>query len=633
MPDPIRVLYVDDDANSLEVRSIMLEEHGFDVVTETSVADAKERLAETDVDCVLSDLDMPDQDGFDMLTHVRGVDPDLAFVLFTSHESEDVIDRILDAGATDYFAKSMTNVSYRLLAHRIRQAVRVAGADRAARRGDSSGDTDRSVGVPRTEVDPDSHRSPDLDLGSWESTAAAGKSENTASSGGDPDPTDAGATIEAEAGEALRWLDPGELNAEFADSSDEEAAEPVATADDAPKEGSKESGGFVFPAAEGDGEERSETDDSGEPEDGGRIEIVDTSTEIDTSAAGGGRPTPTAGGEGSIEHATVPGLSPAGAQASRSAASEEDREEPDPAEARQASEGPGLASKINLEAEADPAPEPSPEPGSGESLDIVGSRSGEGGDTEGDDGAVGSAVAGTGAAVDVEADRGTSVGESPVAGEAAREPPAAKGDSETETDAAAVHGDRGHPIPETFDPAPGDGVLVECGSQDERKGHACLDLLGLDDVAGRNVLLIRYRRIGDARLRRIAEDAETVHLISIGYRQSVPDDIADAVETTRIGDPGELTRLGIVMTRVIGRWDTGTVDTVVCLDSLDILMGYTDGRSVFRFLHVLLSKLRSADAIAHFHIDRSNDDGQGANTLKPLFDSIVTIDDEGVHVE
>jgi len=45
MTDPTRVLYVDDDSNSLEVRATILGEYGFDVVTETNVADAEGRIA------------------------------------------------------------------------------------------------------------------------------------------------------------------------------------------------------------------------------------------------------------------------------------------------------------------------------------------------------------------------------------------------------------------------------------------------------------------------------------------------------------------------------------------------------------------------------------------------------------
>jgi len=145
--------------------------------------------------------------------------------------------------------------------------------------------------------------------------------------------------------------------------------------------------------------------------------------------------------------------------------------------------------------------------------------------------------------------------------------------------------------------------------------------------------LIRYRQIGSDRLRRIAENAEDVHLISIGYRQTIPDALDDLVEMTRISNPSELTRLGIVMTRVIENWDAESLDTVICVDSLNVLMGYTDERSVFRFLHVLLSKLRSANAISHFHIEPSGGGTQSADTLKPLFDSVITIDDDGVHIE
>ena len=470
MPDPIRVLYVDNDSNSLEVRADMLEEHGFDVATETSVAGAKRRLAATEIDCVLSDLDMPDQDGFDMLAHVRDIDPDLAFIVFTSHESEDVVNRILEAGATDYFAKSMTNVSYRLLAHRIRQAVRVTEADRAARRNDG-GDDRTAVTVPRTDIDPDGRGSAGTEISLWGSA------------------TD----VETE----------GRLTtAEQTDSPTPVEASPA-------------------------------TADAGAPEE------VDSSTDAEAGDD--------SGHTGSKHGATTKPQAQSDSGATR-----------------------------------------------GEQSDSSAVSSPE---TE------------------------------------ANEPPTVDVELGTDADTDPEANGHGRGIPETFDPGPGDGVLVECGSQDERKGHACLNLLGLDDVEGRNVLLIRYRRIGDDRLRRIAEDANGVHLISIGHRQSIPGEVEDAVETTHISNPSEMTRLGIVMTRAIGQWDSAPVDTVVCLDSLDILVGYTDQRSAFRFLHVLLSKLRSAGVIAHFHIDHSNSDPQSANTLKPLFESVVTIDDDGVRIE
>lgn len=124
MADTIRILYVDDDATSLRLRADVIEDHErIEVVTASTVAAGLDRLATDDVDCVLSDVEMPDRDGFDFLERVRERDPHLPFVLFGSDPSADVVEAALAAGATDYVPKSLCRISYRLLTNRIVDAV------------------------------------------------------------------------------------------------------------------------------------------------------------------------------------------------------------------------------------------------------------------------------------------------------------------------------------------------------------------------------------------------------------------------------------------------------------------------------------------------------------------------------
>ncbi|MGM0605866.1 MAG: response regulator, partial [Halobacteriota archaeon] len=126
MADRIRLLYVDDDSQSLAIRAEILEsQHGMTVRTETNVERGLERIAETRVDCVLSDLQMPERDGIDFLRAVRTLYPDLPFILFTSRESEGIANRALAIGATDYLPKSVVNISYSLLADRIEKAIEI----------------------------------------------------------------------------------------------------------------------------------------------------------------------------------------------------------------------------------------------------------------------------------------------------------------------------------------------------------------------------------------------------------------------------------------------------------------------------------------------------------------------------
>jgi len=654
----------------------------------------------------LSDLDMPDRDGFDLLESVRETDPDLAFILFTSHESEGIIEQALESGATDYFPKSMTNTSYRLLAHRIEQAVRVSEADRTET-ADAEPEAE-AVGVPRTDIDPGSReRGSTVEKWTWpsdvdktgtddQSTAAAtpeGEVDRTGitpDSRGDKAPK-ADATPKPEAGvvaadsglgiEIESATEPDratvEATSETAEATtDRMEATAGETTDDRADEDTT-TGGFVFPSEMDEDRERPDRQAGDTPSDGDGVEgesrSGDDGTEVAADLATTAVETSESEWKADVANgesdpgtdvataASVSAVSPAESTIEESETNnsgieivgrtETDRTETEISStaATDAGGDEELAAKLNLvDDEAD---------GGTEAATKVGATEPDADETDVETVGV-EADAGTGTKLRAGDGTGTEGAERDAEIEGEREPDA--DETSTETTASTEPDTEGPPEdppatddatePEStrpvdghehveedllggFEPQPGEGILVECRSRDDRKGHACLDLLGLGDVEGRNVLLIRYKQIGEDRLRRIAEDAADIQLITIGYRQSIPNDVDEHIETTRISNPGELTRLGIVMTRAIGSWDGDDRDTVVCLDSLDVLMGYTDDRNVFRFLHVLLSKLQSSDAIAHFHIEPSTADDQGANTLKPLFDAIVTIDDDGVRIE
>ena len=184
----------------------------------------------------------------------------------------------------------------------------------------------------------------------------------------------------------------------------------------------------------------------------------------------------------------------------------------------------------------------------------------------------------------------------------------------------------------SFDP--GTSVLVQCDSQDDRKHAACTDLLGLADAGrDRNVLLVRYRKIHTGRLERIADAAARTKVISIGHSQPIPQSVRESVETVEINNPNDITRLGILVSGTVDDWADEPGETLLCYDSLNVLLEYKDPRSTFRFLHILLGTLDSGDAISHFHVDPLAGDVQDINTLKPLFDEVVSIDDMGVSLE
>jgi PAS domain S-box-containing protein len=130
--ETIRVLHVDDDPDFAEMAATFLEraDERFVVETATSAREGLDRLAAHDIDCVVSDYDMPALNGIEFLEAVREDYPSLPFVLFTGKGSEAVASDAISAGVTDYLQKRTNTEQYELLANRIGNVV---DADRSRR--------------------------------------------------------------------------------------------------------------------------------------------------------------------------------------------------------------------------------------------------------------------------------------------------------------------------------------------------------------------------------------------------------------------------------------------------------------------------------------------------------------------
>ena len=127
MPEPIRVLHVDDQADfaDLTVTALEREDDRLSVEAMTSGDEVLERLTDG-VDCVVSDYDMPGRNGIEVLEAIRERYPDLPFILFTGKGSEEVASEAISAGVTDYLQKAPGSEQYEILLNRIVNAVEAA---------------------------------------------------------------------------------------------------------------------------------------------------------------------------------------------------------------------------------------------------------------------------------------------------------------------------------------------------------------------------------------------------------------------------------------------------------------------------------------------------------------------------
>ncbi|WP_178917728.1 response regulator [Natronomonas gomsonensis] len=132
--DTIHILHVDDDTRLTELvsRFLQKEDDRFDIHPAASAEEGLARLAEEDFDCIISDYDMPGQNGLEFLRAVREEHSDLPFVLYTGKGSEEVASEAIRAGVTDYLQKDTGTDQYTLLSNRIRNAVEQYRANRQA---------------------------------------------------------------------------------------------------------------------------------------------------------------------------------------------------------------------------------------------------------------------------------------------------------------------------------------------------------------------------------------------------------------------------------------------------------------------------------------------------------------------
>lgn len=102
---PLRVLYVDDDADSREMLSILLKSDYIDTKAVSSAADALSLIDVEDFDLYLLESWLPDLDGFELCRQMRRGHPDTPIVFFSGAALEADRTKGLEAGAKAYLVK------------------------------------------------------------------------------------------------------------------------------------------------------------------------------------------------------------------------------------------------------------------------------------------------------------------------------------------------------------------------------------------------------------------------------------------------------------------------------------------------------------------------------------------------
>ena len=122
---PFSVLYVDDESFLLMPTKIYLETHGnFLVDTAATVDEALNKIKNHSYDVIISDYQMPENDGIQFLKTLRQAGNQIPFIIFTGKGDEDVVIEAYAAGADFYLAKGVNpKATYMDLTNKIEQIV------------------------------------------------------------------------------------------------------------------------------------------------------------------------------------------------------------------------------------------------------------------------------------------------------------------------------------------------------------------------------------------------------------------------------------------------------------------------------------------------------------------------------
>jgi DNA-binding NtrC family response regulator len=103
----IAVLLVDDDENLVEMTSEFLDREldASTISTETRPESALEEAINGDYDCIVSDYDMPQMDGLDLVKELQEHGIYIPFILFTGKGSEEIASEAISAGVDEYLQK------------------------------------------------------------------------------------------------------------------------------------------------------------------------------------------------------------------------------------------------------------------------------------------------------------------------------------------------------------------------------------------------------------------------------------------------------------------------------------------------------------------------------------------------
>ena len=122
-----RILVVDDEEFMLDMVSKFIDHIGYEVITARNGKEALEILRNQPFTILVTDIKMPEMDGFELMKMVRMEFPDIHIIVMTGYGGSYTYTDVVAAGATDYITKPFTIDEVRAKLNRVVRERKLIG--------------------------------------------------------------------------------------------------------------------------------------------------------------------------------------------------------------------------------------------------------------------------------------------------------------------------------------------------------------------------------------------------------------------------------------------------------------------------------------------------------------------------
>ncbi|ELZ98990.1 hypothetical protein C440_01500 [Haloferax mucosum ATCC BAA-1512] len=176
---------------------------------------------------------------------------------------------------------------------------------------------------------------------------------------------------------------------------------------------------------------------------------------------------------------------------------------------------------------------------------------------------------------------------------------------------------------------PGTNLLIS-GPPLTGKRSLALDILAEGTRSEDGAIIVTTKDGADRILKdfgkRVEYEKHPVSVIDCVTKQQGVGEVRDDERIRYTSSPVDMTGIGIKLSEVLQEFyqERGLEQNRIVLHSLSTLLMYADLQTVFRFLHVFTGRIQSVGGLGLFVIDAEAHDDRTMNTIKQLFDGIIT---------